>query len=373
MLRPRVALCFLPPLLCLSAAACLAESTTRVFELRHADARQVAYLLGGRRLVLNPEAVTTQWANTLMRTAVRQMPRGRRTTQQDPQWRTYADLVPPDEGGGGAGADAPMARIFSVPPLESLVAFPGRNAVMAKGDPDALDRLAEAIRFLDQPVPQVNIDCRVEDTPVHIVRGWGLDFRAFDTDLEAQSQGNAPPSGTMLRLGLPRGNALLGLNDQVSRSRTITGLNVTTSSGLAVEAGFGQVLPFFTSRVTYDDFGNRHVDYFADAIFTGLELWVLPVVLPNDEVRMTLQPTFSFAAGTVQGPNGEQIPVVRYETVATTVTVPDGEPFVIGGMRNLRDEATTRFKGLLQDVRAFDSANPMMIVTPHILHSPAPE
>jgi type II secretory pathway component GspD/PulD (secretin) len=244
---------------------------------------------------------------------------------------------------------------------------------MVKGEPDDIDHLAEAIRFLDQPVPQVRIDCRVEDTPAHIIRSWGLDFRTFSPELDVASQGNAPGSGPLIKWALAGAQGLLGRTEQVSRSVTMSGLSIVTSSGLAAEAGFGQVLPFFTSTVTYDALGNRHVDYSVDTIFTGLQLWVLPNVLPNDLVRMTVRPVFSFAAGTVQGPNGEQIPVERYETVATTVTVPDGEPMVIGGMGNLRDEANKRFGGMLQGQQVMDNANPLLIVTPHILHEPGPE
>ena len=123
----------------------------------------------------------------------------------------------------------------------------------------------------------------------------------------------------------------------------------------------------------HDAFGNRHVDYSVATIFTGLQIWVLPVVLPNDMVRMTVRPVFSFAAGVVQGPNGEQVPVTRNELVATTVTVPDGEPMVIGGMGNLRDEANNRFGGLLQGQQVIDHQNPLLMVTPHILHETGPE
>ena len=358
-----------------AVATSFADSTTRIFELRHASARQLAYLLGGQRLAMNPEAATTNWANNLMRAAVRQLPRNRRAQQQqqDPQWRTYSDPVPPvDPPPGAAQADAPLARVFGLPQFETLTALPD-NRLLVKGEPEDIDRLAEAIRFLDKPVPQVNIDCRVEDTPAHIIRSWGLDFQTFAPQLDVASEANAPGAGPLIKWALPTAQGLLGRDEQVSRAVTISGLSITTSSGLAAEVGFGQVIPFFTSSVTYDAFGNRHVDYSVDTIFTGLQLWVLPVVLPNDMVRMTVRPVFSFAAGTVQGPNGEQVPVTRNETVATTVTVPDGEPMVIGGMGNLRDEANNRFGGLLQGQQVLDHTNPLLIVTPHILHEAGPE
>jgi len=355
-----------------TALAAADTETVRVFELRQADANYVAALLGGARPAADPEAVTRGWAADVVDRGLRTLPPPDRADGYRPRWQFYADILPADP------PDEPVARlaqIFDIPQLsQPPVALPGRNALLARGTPHALDRLAEIIAFLDKPVPMVNVEVTVRDTPVQVVKGWGIDFHVWNGDTEVASVGNVPgDAATLLRWGRGRADLLLGIEDRLSRSRTETGINVTTTSGLPAEVGFGQVLPFFTARVWYDFFGRRHVDYEPDAVFIGLQLWVLPIVLGNETVRMVLRPTFSYGAGFVASPRGDVIPIVRYQSVATTVDVPDGEPIIIGGMRNLRDEAHRRFAGLLHDVRVYDSSNPLMFVTPRILRPQAQE
>lgn len=360
-----------PAVAAAEAAPGEAEST-RVFELRHADAAYVAVLLGGGRSAADPAVVTQRWAADVVDRALRTLPPPDRAEGYRPRWLAYADILPADPPDQPTAA---LARVFDIPELsQPPVALPGRNAVLARGTPDALDRLAEIIAFLDKPVPMVNVEVTVKDTPIQVVRGWGIDFRVWNGGTEAASVGNVPgDAATLLRWGRGRADLLLGFEDRSSRGSTETGINVTTTSGIPAEVGFGQVLPFFTAHVWYDFFGRRHVDYEPDAVFIGLQLWVLPVVLGSDTVRMVLRPTFSYGAGFVASPRGDVIPIVRYQSVATTVDVPDGETMVIGGLSNLRDEAHQRFAGLLHDIRVYDRSNPMMYVTPRIVRPQGPE
>jgi Flp pilus assembly secretin CpaC len=176
-----------------------------------------------------------------------------------------------------------------------------------------------------------------------------------------------------LRWGLGRVAIFGSFPDQESQSTTLTAVNGTTTSGLPIEVAFGQVLPFFTAEIYYDYFGRRRVEYIPNAVFVGTYLWCLPVVVGTGAVKMTLRPSFSYYAGAVTSPRGEVLPIVTYQDVATTVTVPDGESLVIGGLRQVRDEANRRFSGLLRDVRVYESSSPTMIVTPRILRPIAPE
>ncbi len=347
----------------LLARCAVAEDILRVVELRHADARYVAGLLGGA--AVDHQAVTSRWATDVIHRAVSVFPKPRGEVVPDPRWYSYADVLPaqpPDEPA------TRFAAVFGLPELsQPPVAVPGRNALIVRGPAEVLDRVLEVVRFLDQPADMVNVDVRVEDAPTHIVRGWGVDFHTWGEGVDVGSAGNAPGDGPSLRWGYARSDLLASFPDQESRAFTMTGVNGTTTSGMPLDVAFGQVLPFFSAEVYYDAFGRRHVEYTPQAVFIGVELWCLPVVTGADLVRMTLRPTFSYYAGAVTSPRGQVVPIVSYQGVATTVTVPDGESLVIGGLRQVRDEANQRFEGLLHDVRVYDSSEPTMIVTPRIL------
>ncbi|MBC7289394.1 MAG: hypothetical protein H5T86_15405 [Armatimonadetes bacterium] len=349
------------------SAACAADDTLfRIIPLRYADARQIAVWLGGGSI--EPQKLTQDWANNVVRRAMNVA-----TAVADPdapaRWLTFVDILPARPEGAVDGA---LARVLDVPKLRyPPVALEWQNALLVRGTPEEIDQLKEVIEFLDRPMPMVNIDVRVEDAPVRAERGWGLDFHSFGPGVDLDSR-NAPPGDLTLSWARGRTEALLSLFDRIDRSQTTTAVNVTTTSGMPAEIAFGQVLPFFTATVYYDPFGRRHVDYLANAIFLGVQLWCLPVVTGADMVRVTVRPTFSFGAGQVTSPRGESIPIVTYQAAATTVTVPDGESIVIGGFGRARDEANRRFAGLLHDVRVTESSNPTMILTPHIIR-PMPD
>jgi hypothetical protein len=345
-------------------ATAAADDVLRVFPLRYVDAPSMAALLSGAGPGYDADAVAGRWAGNLVARATSQLLRLGPDRAPDPVWQGHADLLPPEP----PEQSGRLAQILDMPELtQPPVALPSQNALVAKGSPEALDRLQEIVRLLDKPSTMVNVEVRVEDAPTHVVRGWGVDFHTWNGQADVGSAGNAPGAGAVLQWGLGRTDLLLGLENSEDRGRTSVGINATTTSGLPVEAGFGQVLPFFTANVWYDDFGHRRVDYEADAVFIGLQMWVLPTVLGDDTVRMVLRPSFSYWAGTVTSPRGDSIPIVRYQEVATTVTVADGQPLVIGGMGHMRDDAHRRFAGLLQDVRDADNSSPVMIVTPHII------
>ncbi len=352
----------------IAAAAAQAGEIMRVFPLRYADARQLAAWLGGKTVAADHERLLQSWANDVIRRAVGALPA---TPNLDaaPRWLTFVDVLPAQPGDRTAGA---LASVLDIPDLpQPPIALEWNNSLLVRGTPEQLDRLAEIIRLLDQPMPMVNIEVRVEDAPVHIERGWGLDWHVFNGQIDAGGR-NAPAGDLTLSWARGRADVLLSLFDRVDRARTTIGVNVTTTSGMPAEIAFGQVLPFFTASITYDAFGNRHVDYVVNAVFVGVQLWCLPTVTASDMVRVTIRPTFSFGAGQVTSPRGESIPIVTYQTVATTVMVPDGESIIIGGLARARNEAHRRFAGLLHDIRVTESSNPVMILTPRIIR-PMPE
>lgn len=345
---------------CVLCATANAQHVMRVFELYHADARMIAGMLGGLSLTAGPPGLEA-WADSVIRQAVAAVPPG--TSRQ--RWFTFTDVRPASPS---SGAGSGLLGMFDIGQLPAPpVALADRNALLVKGTPEQLDRVAELIRILDQPADMVNVEVKLEDVPTHVLRGWGIDLRVWGQGAEAASTGNAPAEGLLLSLGLGRADVLAGLVDTEARGKTVHAVNGTTTSGIPFEIAFGQVLPYFTASVTYDVFGRRHIDYVPHAVFIGFYLWCLPRVTAADLIHMTLRPTFSYYAGAVTSPRGERLPIVTYKGLTTTVTVPDGHSLVIGGLRQLRDEVNRRFRGLLHDVRVQDSSNPTMIVTPRIV------
>ncbi|MEN6645507.1 MAG: secretin N-terminal domain-containing protein [Armatimonadia bacterium] len=339
-------------LLALPALA-MAQGSMRLVRLNFADATQIAAYFGGGAAGGYSPAVAEAFARDTIVMGLRRLPAAAGQWQSNAYARSYP---------GGTGAIAPPAGL-SQPP----VAIPAQNALMLRGTPDAMDRMEEIIAMLDKPAKMVNIELAMLDAPEERVEQWGLDFRAFNGSAEVGSVGNAPAAGAMLRWGIGNVDLLFGMDDRRTRGREETAANVTTFNNAPATVSFGETLPFFVSHVTYDVWGNRHVDVEPYSIFTGVELYVLPRINSDDSVTMRLVPTIVEAAGAVTAPDGSSIPITRNVMTDTQVRVRNGEAFVIGGMRRMTDSQTERFRTALGETKITRSSNPVLVVTPNVI------
>ena len=346
-------------IVCLVAGITVAtaqDGQLRVVRLNFGDAEAIAGLLGGAapgRNAPNPDVFVQETVVD----AVRRLPNDEGRWFQNTAARSYP--------AGGAALRTPDGL------TQAPVALLPQNAILLRGSADALDQTEELIRLLDKPQAMINIDLRMVDDPTEDVQQWGVDFQAFSPDLQVGTVGNAPASGLQVRWGIGDVQALTGMDLRRGRGRNVVGANVTTFNNTPSTVSFGQVLPFFVSHVTYDVWGNRHVDTEPNAIFTGIEFWVCPRITGDDTVTMRLIPTLTDAVGAVTAPDGSSIPITKTVMTDVQVRVRDGESLVIGGMQRSADEATQRFRSLLGETRLTRTSHPVLLVTPHIIR-PAP-
>jgi type II secretory pathway component GspD/PulD (secretin) len=329
--------------------------TTRVVPLNFTDARLIASYLGG----VSPDGGYSQnaaeaFARDTIAMGLRRLPGGEGQSTWNAQARSY-----PEAG----GVVLPMPEGLTQRPM----AVPGQNALLLRGSADALDRTEELIRMLDKPVKMVNIELKLVDQPEETVEEGGIDFRGFGDGVAVGSVGNAPASGLALRYGVGNLQALIGFDQRRSRGANVTGASVTTFDNTPATVSFGETLPFFVSHVSYDFWGNRHVDTQPYSIFAGIELFVHPRINGDDTVTMRLSPTITEAAGAVTAPDGSSIPITKTLLTDTQVRVRDGESMVIGGFNRLNSGQMDRFRTLLGEKKISRSSNPMLIVTPHII------
>ncbi|MGE5531068.1 MAG: type II secretion system protein GspD [Bacteroidota bacterium] len=341
--------------LALLACGLAQAETTRVVPLNFADARLIAACLGGvsRDGGYSRNAVEA-FARDTIAMGLRRLPGG------EGQWTWNAEARSYPESGG---ATLPMPEGLTQRPM----AVPGQNALLLRGSTDALDRTEELIRMLDKPVKMVNIELKLVDQPEEAVEEWGLDFRGFGEGVAVGSVGNAPAAGIALRYGVGNLQALAGFDQRRSRGVNVTGANVTTFDNTPATVSFGETLPFFVSHISYDLWGNRHVETEPNFIFAGIELFVHPRITGDDTVTMRLSPTITEAAGAVMAPDGSSIPITKTLLTDTQVRVRDGESMVIGGFNRLSSSQMDRFSSLLGEKKISRTSNPMLIVTPHII------
>jgi type II secretory pathway component GspD/PulD (secretin) len=330
------------------------EGQTRLVRLQFADATCLAAMLGGTGLEFTEPNPDRFVLDSIVMAASR-LPGAAGRWQRNAAGQSYP--------GTSGAAPLRLPAGITQPPL----AVPQQNALLLRGSADALDRLEEIIALLDKPQAMVNIELTMLDTPEERVEQWGVDFQAMNGNVAVGTVGNAPATGLQLRWALGNLRTLAGWDVRSGRGRNDIGANVTTFDNTPATVSFGETLPFFVSHVTYDLFGNRHVDTEAFAIFAGIELWVHPRITGGDTVTMRIVPTITEATGAVTAPDGSSIPITKTIMTDTQVRVRDGDSLMIGGFQRYADETTQRFRSLLGETRVTRSSHPVLLVTPHII------
>ena len=240
-------------------------------------------------------------------------------------------------GAGGGGALGSMLPGDMQPPT----AFLPQNALLVAGTQEDVDKFREILDLLDKPSKQVEIAAKFIEVQTTADQALGIDWSVSNGSLEFFNQGFAPGEAVNNVIRFARGRFEAQLNALMSsgRATVINEPHVITMNNQYAEIDFSTEIPYFSAEVTYNQFGNRQVDFTSDFIDVENSLWVVPRINADDSVTMYLEPTLDDQVGNVTGPNGEVIPIVTSQYVSTQVRVGDGETIVLGGLVR-KDEST---------------------------------
>jgi hypothetical protein len=350
-MRRTLAIAFI---LTVPTALCAAESL-EIIPLLHLNAPDLAAAFAGgggtsTAELLDQEAAA--FALDAMRYAAQQWTG--RTSQPQPQAVSRARSAP----GGIGDLSGLLPDGLAGPPA----AAPNQNALVVRGERKAIDRLREVITLLDVPTPMVNVELMQDEVST-------ADARRIDPFLRAWGFGGELAAGApvqpVLSFGVGDLRAGLGFDARSTTRRTMTATNITGMSGQPLLLSVGEIRPRIVGQLYYDAWGNRHLEYYPEAIFVGVTFWVLPTVNADDSVTMVLRPELSEVMGPAAriGIND----IVRRTLVATTVRVPDGQSLIIGGLDRRADEITRSFPGSSGEVRTDGSS--ILSVTPRIIRT----
>ncbi|HJN17205.1 MAG TPA: hypothetical protein QGH10_16995, partial [Armatimonadota bacterium] len=278
-------------------------------------------------------------------------------------------------GGGGGGLSQLLPE-----DLEPPVAFLDDNALIVRGTAEAIDEFAEIVALLDKRVEQVEIAVKFVSITTTFEEAFGIDWAIKNTQLEIFDQGFAPPQAvnTVVRFATGNLQAQLNVLLKTSRATVINEPRVSVKNNMYASVEFTTEIPYFAAQVTFNQFGQRQVDFEPDFISVENYLDVMPRINADDSINLQLTPNISNVAGFVEGPNGETIPITTYQTVYTELAVQDGETAVLGGLIQKDDNSQKLHTPLLSKIpiigKLFTSRDKKMtdselliFVTPRIL------
>jgi type II secretory pathway component GspD/PulD (secretin) len=254
--------------------------------------------------------------------------------------------------GGGGGGGGGVLDAFLPEDMEPPVAFMPQNALLVAGTQEDVDKFREILDLLDKPAKQVEIAAKFIEVQTTNDNALGIDWSLSNGTLEFFNQGFAPGEAVnnVVRYASGRFEAQLNALLSSGRATVINEPHVVTMNNQFAEINFLTTIPYFSAQVSYNQFGNREVDFTSDFIDVENSLWVVPRINADDSITVYMEPTLDDTVGEVEGPNGERIPIVTSQYVSTQVRVGDGETIVLGGLIRKDESSTLRETPLLSRI-----------------------
>ena len=128
--------------------------------------------------------------------------------------------------------------------------------------------------------------------------------------------------------------ALLDKGDARNVSRPI----VTVQNGQKAEIHVGGEVPY--QALLFDNKGSPYLDVAFEKV--GVDLVITPTILPGDMVRLNLDPVKVSAVTRTENIRGVDLPFFGSRMERTTVVVPHGLTYKIGGLRAKRTREAVR-------------------------------
>ena len=226
------------------------------------------------------------------------------------------------------------------------VAFdPRTNALLVTGTSLQHDEVRKVLATLDIRIPQVVVQVHAVDIGSSVLKDLGLFGGLTDSAFGGVVLDSAL---NRISLNLFDTNLLLfQLRALVTeaKARILSAPRIATLDGNKATILVGEKVPIFT--VTTQAGVTTTTTTFQDV---GVKLEVTPRVNSANLITVNLKPEVSRVLEIVSGPGGAQAPRVGTRSADTTLTVPDGQTIVMGGLISQEERKTTVKVPLLGDI-----------------------
>ena len=222
------------------------------------------------------------------------------------------------------------------------------------------------LSYLDHPAKQVEIAVKFVEVDI-----TGGKSSAFDFPV-SNGQGI-----TVARFGRDRFQEVLRALLDEGRAQIIHEPHVTTLNNMPAEVSFSTEIPYHYATITYDQHGQRTVDYESDTVSVGNTLHVNPRINEDNTITLDLEAQIEEQVGTVIGPEGELLHIINAQSAYTKVRVADGNTIVISGLtrsqqifapgRPSGEEAPIISKKFRSELAEQPSKQLLIFVTPRII------
>ena len=332
-----------------------------VVPLRYADVSEIAGLLAGNLTIKPNDGFVPQEPNFGSS--------GSQSYYGGGSTLGVASTIPSSAGFGGS--TEPIGQNVSA----SIGIDRRLNAIVLRGLPEEVASIREQIAKLDVPVESVLLETEFVELTESGARNLGLDLNNSNGQIASGlftfSKGFPGLSDTPSAGGLAA-NFQVALYAQIARGegRIVSKPRISAQSGTIARIVTGDALPILTSIALS---GINAVQQQVQYVNVGVTLQIAPRVSDDGFVTSHVFAVVSSVTGYSQG-----YPTISQREAATSATVRDGEPFVIGGLTQESNIANRSKIPLLGDVplvgKLFQVKHTnktkrelYIVVTPHIV------
>ncbi len=296
------------------------------------------------------------------------------------------------------------ASMGSTPGKTTVIA--GQNALMYVGNPESYNQVLKMVQGFDTPQKQIEIRVRLIEVQLTSAKKYGIDWSKLNhlTTILAEDPVNQDGTGLPYQYTdetgyLPHGDPtdfqklpeqqyfqkIDGFNDMGHFSRQLTAFDitldwllennaaklltdtrVTSMNGASAEIHIGDSVPYVAK--------NTENDYQVSTTNVGIILNVTPTINKDGLITATISPEVSSIVDFIQG----YLPRTKVRKITSTVTVPDGQKIILGGLLNSTLTQTTNKLPLLGDlpligkafqhrVESLENSDLIIEITPRLL------
>ena len=270
-----------------------------------------------------------------------------------------------------------IVSALKIMPGESI-AIEGQNAILVRANPETFAEISNRIEEIDVPQKQIEIRARLIEISVSEAEKYGIDWAKLNSLTTILAEDVKSSSGT----GLPynftddTGNLSYGdlspfgiipedqffqrmedLSDvghfsrqltafditldwllQNNAAKLLTDTRITALNGEEAEIHIGEVVPYIAED------NEKQIQVEREEV--GIKLKVKPTVNSEGQITTKIEPEVSSVMELVGG----YIPRTKVRKIISTVTVPDGQKIIVGGLLSTTMSTTVNRVPLLSAI-----------------------
>ena len=286
------------------------------------------------------------------------------------------------------------------------VAIEGQNAILIRANPETFAEISNRIEEIDVPQKQIEIQARLIEISVTEAEKYGIDWSKLNSLTTILAEDAKSANGTGLPYNftddagdLPYGDLspfgqipedqyfqrMEELADigkfsrqltafditidwllQNNAAKLLTDTRITALNGEEAEIHIGEVVPYIAED------NEKQIQVEREEV--GIKLKVRPTVNSEGQITTKIEPEVSSVMELVGG----YIPRTKIRRITSTVTVPDGQKIIVGGLLSTSMSTTVNkvpilgsipFIGKLfqHKVKLLEKTDLIIEITPHVV------